>query len=157
MISRLSSEVKRHPLITFFVLAFALSWWPIPFYAAGLVPGTIIGFGPFLAALVVLAVVQGKIGVVGLLRRIVRWRVGFRWYAVALLLPVVISGAAAALNVLLFDARASSAVLSGWTGLFSTFALLLLIPGIGGSWEEPGWRGFALVRLQTGARRSMPA
>ncbi len=26
MISRLSSEVKRHPLITFFVLAFALSW-----------------------------------------------------------------------------------------------------------------------------------
>jgi uncharacterized protein len=150
MMSRLSSEVKRHPLITFFVLAFALSWWPIPFYAAGLVPGTIIGFGPFLAALVVLAVVQGKIGVVGLLRRMVRWRVGFRWYAVALLLPVVISGAAAALNVLLFDARASSAVLSGWTGLFSTFTLLLLIPGIGGSWEEPGWRGYALVRLQTG-------
>ncbi|MGH3144450.1 MAG: CPBP family intramembrane glutamate endopeptidase, partial [Rubrobacter sp.] len=98
--SRLSSVVKRRPLITFFVLAFALSWWPIPFYAAGLAPSPIIGFGPFLAALVVVAVAQGKTGVVGLLRRIVRWRVGFRWYVVALLLPVVISGAAAALNVL---------------------------------------------------------
>jgi membrane protease YdiL (CAAX protease family) len=150
MMSRLLSVVKQHPIITFFVLAFALSWWPIPFYAAGLVPATIVGFGPFLAALVVLAVAQGKTGVVGLLRRIVRWRVGFRWYAVALGLPVVISGAAAALNVLLFGAQASSAVLSGWTGLFSTFALLLLIPGIGGSWEEPGWRGYALPRLQAG-------
>lgn len=150
MMFRLYDVIRRHPLITFFVLAYALSWWPIPFYAAGLVPGTIVGFGPFLAALFVLAVVQGKTGVVGLLRRIVRWRVGFRWYAVALLLPVVISGAAAALNVLMFGAQASSAVLSGWTGLFPTFALLLLIPGIGGSWEEPGWRGFALPRLQAG-------
>ena len=149
-VPRPSSVFKRHPLITFFVLAFALSWWPIPLYAAGLAPGTIAAFGPFLAALIVLAVVQGKVGVVGLLRRMVRWRVGFHWYLVALLLPVVIFGVAAALNVLLFGAQASSAVLSGWTGLFSTFALSLLIPGIGGSWEEPGWRGYALPRLQAG-------
>jgi membrane protease YdiL (CAAX protease family) len=149
--SYLVSLIRRHPLISFFVLAYALSWWPIAFYAAGLSPSTIISFGPFLAALVVLAATQGKTGVVGLLRRIVRWRVGLRWYAVALLLPVVVTAAAAALNVLLLGAKASSSVaeLGGLTGLFSTFALLLLIPGIGGSWEEPGWRGYALPRLQT--------
>src|ERR687889_494053 len=113
--SYLVSLIRRHPLISFFVLAYALSWWPLAFYAAGLSPSPIISFGPFLAALVVLAATQGKTGVVGLLRRIVRWRVGFRWYAVALGFPVVISGAAAALNVLLFGAQASSAVLSGWT------------------------------------------
>ena len=149
--SYLVSLIRRHPLISFFVLAYALSWWPIAFYAAGLSPSTIISFGPFLAALVVLAATQGKTGVVGLLRRIVRWRVGLRWYAVALLLPVVVTAAAAALNVLLLGAKASFSVaeLGGLTGLFSTFALLLLIPGIGGSWEEPGWRGYALPRLQT--------
>jgi len=149
--SYLVSLIRRHPLISFFVLAYALSWWPIAFYAAGLSPSPIISFGPFLAALVVLAATQGKTGVVGLLRRIVRWRVGLRWYAVALLLPVVVTAAAAALNVLLLGAKASSSVaeLGGLTGLFSTFALLLLIPGIGGSWEEPGWRGYALPRLQT--------
>src|SRR5215210_8775298 len=150
--SYLVSLIRRHPLISFFVLAYALSWWPIAFYAAGLSPSSIISFGPFLAALVVLAATQGKTGVVGLLRRIVRWRVGLRWYAVALLLPVVVTAAAAALNVLLLGAKASSSVaeLGGLTGLFSTFALLLLIPGIGGAWEEPGWRGYALPRLQVG-------
>ena len=144
------SLVKRHPIITFFVLALALSWWPWILYAFGLYPAPIASFGPFLAALVVLAITQGKSGIGGLLRRMVRWRVGLRWYAVALLLPVGIALAATALNVLLGARAPSAADLGGWTGLFSTFAVVLLIPGIGGTWEEPGWRGFALPSLQAG-------
>jgi membrane protease YdiL (CAAX protease family) len=150
MMSRLSSVVRRHPLITFFVLAYALSWWPSILYALGLSSQPVVGFGPFLAALIVLAITHGRTGIGGLLRRMVRWRVGLRWYAAALLLPVGLASAATALNVLL-GAQAPSAVeLGGWTGLFSTFALVLLVPGIGGAWEEPGWRGFALPRLQSG-------
>lgn len=144
------SLVKRHPLIAFFVLTLALSWWPWILYAFGLYAAPIASFGPFLAALVVLAITQGKSGIGGLLRRMVRWRVGIRWYAVALLLPVGIALAATALNVLLGAQAPSAADLGGWTGLFSTFAVVLLIPGIGGAWEEPGWRGFALPRLQAG-------
>ena len=144
------SLVKRHPLIAFFVLTWALSWWPWILYAFGLSPTPIASFGPFLAALVVLAITQGKSGIGGLLRRMVRWRVGIRWYAVALLLPVGIALAATALNVLLGAQAPSAADLGGWTGLFSTFAVVLLIPGIGGAWEEPGWRGFALPSLQAG-------
>jgi uncharacterized protein len=148
--SYLASLIRRYPLVSFFVLAYALSWWPAILYALDLVPQPIVGFGPFLAALVVLAITRGKTGVVTLLRRMVRWRVGLRWYAVALLLPVAISLAAAVFNVLL-GAQAPSAVeLGGWTGLFSTFFILLLIPGLGGTWEEPGWRGYALPRLQVG-------
>src|SRR5215208_4028294 len=113
--------VKRHPLITFFVLAYALSWWPAILYALDLLPQPIVGFGPFLAALVVLALTSGKSGIVGLLRRMVRWRVGLRWYAVALLLPVTIALAAAAFNVMLGAQAPSSVELGGWTGLFSTF------------------------------------
>jgi uncharacterized protein len=142
------SLVKRHPLITFFVLAYALSWWPAILYALDLLPQPIVGFGPFLAALVVLALTSGKSGIVGLLRRLVRWRVAPVWYAVALLLPVAISLTAAAFNVLLGAQAPSSVEWGGWRGLFSTFFILLLIPGLGGTWEEPGWRGYALPRLQ---------
>ena len=144
------SFIRRYPLITFFVLAYVLSWWPWILYALDLLPQPIVGFGPFLAAIVVLAITRGKSGVVGLLRRMVRWRVGLRWYAVALLLPVAISLAAAVFNVLLGAQAPSSVELGGWMGLFSTFFLLLLVPGIGGAWEEPGWRGYALPRLQVG-------
>jgi uncharacterized protein len=146
----LVSLIRRYPLITFFVLAYVLSWWPWILYALDLLPQPIAGFGPFLAAIVVLAITRGKSGVVGLLRRMVRWRVGLRWYAVALLLPVAISLAAAVFNVLLGAQAPSPVELGGWMGLFSTFFLLLLVPGIGGAWEEPGWRGYALPRLQVG-------
>jgi uncharacterized protein len=148
--SYLGSLIRRYPLITFFVLAYALSWWPWVLYALDLSPQPIVGFGPFLAAIVVLLITRGKTGIVGLLRRMVRWRVGLRWYAVALLLPVAISLAAAAFNVLLGAQAPSAAELGGWTGLFSTFAIVLLVPGLGGAWEEPGWRGYALPRLQVG-------
>jgi len=117
------SLVRRYPLTAFFVLAYALSWWPWILYSAGLVPNPIVGVGPFLAALVVLAMTEGKTGVMGLLRRMVRWRVGLQWYAVALLLPIVVTLAAAALNIFLLGAQRTStaADLGGWSTLLQTF------------------------------------
>jgi uncharacterized protein len=150
MMSGLSSVVKRRPLITFFVLTFALTWLAWPVWALGLYPNPVFSFGPFLAALVALAITQGKSGVGGLLRRMVRWRVGIRWYAVALLVPIAITLAATMLNVLLGAQAPSSTDLGGWTDLLPAFFLILLIPGLGGAWEEPGWRGYALPRMQSG-------
>jgi uncharacterized protein len=144
------SLVRRYPVTAFFVLACALSWWPWILYSVGLSPTPIVGVGPFLAALLVLAVTEGKSGVVGLLRRMVRWRVGIQWYAVALLLPIVVILAAAALNVFLLGAQRTSSVadLGGWSSFLLLFLLSLLIPGFAGTWEEPGFRGYALPRLQ---------
>jgi uncharacterized protein len=148
----LVSLIRRYPLITFFVLACALSWWPWILYSFDLLPNPIVGFGPFLAALVVLALTEGKSGVGRLVRRMVRWRVGLRWYAVALLLPILVTLTAAALNVFLLGAQPTSSVaeLGGWSTFLQTFFLWLLIPGLAGTWEEPGFRGYALPRLQVG-------
>src|SRR5215217_1772457 len=49
------SLVKRRSIIAFFVLAYALSWWPVPF-------GSFIPAGPLLAALIVIPITQGRAG-----------------------------------------------------------------------------------------------
>jgi len=148
--ARISALVKRHRLTAFFILAYALSWWAWILYALGVFPNPVASFGPFLAAIVVLALTEGKAGLLGLFRRMIRWRVAPGWYAVALLLPVVLTAAATMLNVTLGAQAPSPAQLGAWPGIFSTFAIVLLVPGVGGAWEEPGWRGYAVPRLQHG-------
>src|SRR5215208_7484377 len=99
--SAISAFVRRHALTTFFLLSYALSWWAWPLYALGLFPNPVASFGPFLAAIVVLALTEGKAGLLGLFRRMVRWRIPPGWYVVALLLPTVLAATATVLNVLL--------------------------------------------------------
>jgi membrane protease YdiL (CAAX protease family) len=49
---------------------------------------------------------------------------------------------------LALGASADPAKVGLWTGIPVTMLALLLIPGIGGAWEEPGLRGYALGRLE---------
>jgi hypothetical protein len=92
--------VKRHPIIAFFVLTFVLSWWTWPLYAMGLSPSPVFS-GPLLAALIVIPITQGWAGLRELGSRIIRWRVGWRWYAVALGIPLAVAVAGVALSVAL--------------------------------------------------------
>ena len=144
------SPVRRHPVIWFAALSIVLSWWAWPLYSLGLIPVPVASFGPFLAALVVLAVTEGKPGIVGLLRRMGRWRVGVGWYLVALALPLALSAVAVMINIALGAQADLSMAAFDWLGILSAFAMALLIPGFGGAWEEPGWRGYAVPRLQAG-------
>jgi uncharacterized membrane protein AbrB (regulator of aidB expression) len=81
-VNTITSVVKRHPLVTFFVLAFGLSWLAAIPYALGLFPVPILTFGPSLAAVIVAALAGGRAGLRELLSRCVRWRVGLGWYPV---------------------------------------------------------------------------
>jgi len=148
MISTLSDVTKRHSLLVFFVLAYALSWWAWLLYPVGLWPIPIFPAGPFLAAVVVLALTTGKPGLKDLLQRMVKWRVGLRWYVVALGLPTILTLIAVVLNISLGAPAPTAEQFSGWPDLLPTLIVVLLVPGLGGPWEEPGWRGYALERLQ---------
>ena len=137
------SWITRHPLISFFALAYALSWWPWVWTALDpTAPSTILPPGPLLAALFVLAVIGGWSAVSQFLKRIVRWRVGPSWYAIALGLPVAITIVSALLNIALGAEMAPH--FHGWADLGARFLFILLLIGLG---EEPAWRGFALPRL----------
>jgi uncharacterized protein len=107
--NRIRLVVKHQPLITFFVLAYAFAWlgWTVP---ARLYTGTplttlltlpfiLMVPAPLLAAIFVTALTRGKAGVMSLLRKFTIWRVGWGWYAVALLLGPVVGLSATYLNV----------------------------------------------------------
>jgi uncharacterized protein len=142
------SALTKHRLVSFFVLAYAFSWWPWPLYAAGVPGEPFLSFGPLIAAVVVIAVSDGRPGLRALTARMLRWRVGWRWYAVALGLPLAVDGLAWVLNAML---GAPSPSLGGglpWYGLFLVFAVRLINPLDGPLGEEPGWRAHGLPALQ---------
>src|ERR1700712_3954439 len=92
----------RHPLVSFFLMAYAFSWivwspWVLGQDGAGLLPisidPTVVGYlnaAAILAGPAAAGVTDGRAGVRSLLARLVLWRVGMRWYVVALVgVPVV--------------------------------------------------------------------
>jgi uncharacterized protein len=144
-----TSLVRRSPLVSFFVLTYALSWGLGALFAGVplIAPDRLFGAGPLVAALLVAAVAEGRAGLRDLGRRLVRWRVGLRWYAVVLVLPVVLVG----VTVTLIPVFGGTAL--DWTKrpeLAPTallLVILLLLPLAVPLGEEVGWRGFALPRL----------
>ena len=138
--------VERHDVVLFFVLAFLLSWsiWPLMLLNPDSSP--MVPFGPLLAALVLTAVVGGWRGVVSLLKPVGRWRVHPVWYVVALLGPFLVAGLSGAAAVLMGGAPAPGwGVYSDLPGLAASIVSTMLIIGL---FEEPGWRGYALPRMQ---------
>ena len=99
--------VERHPLLSFYALAFAITWGGLIMVVGG--PSEILGSpekfetpfglvllawlaGPSVASILMTGVVHGRAGLRDLLTRVTRWRVGARWYAVALLTaPILVT------------------------------------------------------------------
>jgi membrane protease YdiL (CAAX protease family) len=158
--NHLSHIMRRYPLFFYFLLAFGFSWaYELTVYRALFTPslslrGVLLdlGFtlGPTLAAFLITAITQGRAGIVQLLRRYVLWRVGLRWYLLVLLgVPALLLISVLPLPGALSAFRLPA--LSFWPTYLLIYLLFLVFEGPLG--EEPGWRGFALPRLQ---RRAGP-
>src|SRR5919202_540319 len=135
------SAVRHHPIITFFVLTYAIGWGCIPFW-------TFMAGSPFIAALIVIPLTQGWAGLRELGSRMIRWRVRWYWYVVAIGLPLAVILLTAGLNVALGASAPSLAFVGSVSTILLVFAVRLVNPGDGALGEEPGWRGFALPGLQ---------
>jgi len=97
------------------VLSCLLSWWPAVVAAFGSSEGGLAGFGPFIAAVVVLALTQGRSGVKDLLARMIKWRVGPRAYLVAFGIPIAITAVAILLTIATGAPMPSAAALGACT------------------------------------------
>ena len=96
--SRRSGLVEQHPLACFLVLTYLAAWclWaPLVIFRDALPPT--VGFilvllgslVPSTVAIILVALIHSKAGVRRLLSRLVKWRVGLRWYLVVLILPLL--------------------------------------------------------------------
>lgn len=142
----------------FFALAIALSWamW-LPLALTGRtvergsvsptnVPGLL---GPMLAALIVTAATGGLPGLREIGGRMLRWRVGWHWWAMAFS-PLALFALAAPITRLIdghWPDWSAFDRMNGYPemGVVGVWALVTLLNGFG---EETGWRGFATHHLQ---------
>jgi membrane protease YdiL (CAAX protease family) len=147
---RFTVWLQHHRLSAFFVLAYAISWSSWPLYAVGLMPRMeFLPIGPLIAALLVTGLAWGRPGLKAWGRRLIRWRVGWIWYAVALLLPPLMALVTGFAAIALGAPASGMAEVTG-TGLLAVFAVRLVNPMDGPLGEEPGFRGYAVPLLQTG-------
>jgi uncharacterized protein len=149
--SRRLTTVQRHPVSLFFALTYAVSWslW-VPLVVFGdRMPGT-LGFiltvlgslVPSTVGILIVARLHGKRGVRTLLGRLLKGRVGFRWYLAVLLLPLLVP-LSVGLSVL-FGGE-SPVIASTIVGIVVGFAFSIFPGSALGKIE---WRGLALSRLQ---------
>jgi membrane protease YdiL (CAAX protease family) len=161
IMTNIKEFIKRHAVLTYYALVFAISWGGILILAA---PGGIpappeqverlflfmllaLFAGPSIAGILMNYLVGGRAGLRDLLARLLRWRVSIRWYAAAFLTgPLLVT--AILLGLSLF----SPAFLPGIVTTDDKLTLLLF--GIawglvgGGFLEELGWTGFAVPSLR---------
>jgi membrane protease YdiL (CAAX protease family) len=161
IIMTVKTFIKRYPVLTYFALTFAISWGGVLILGAPYgMPATSAQFeklwtvvvlpyflGPSVAGLLLTGLVHGRAGFRELLSRLLRWRVGARWYAVALLTsPLLVT------PLLLAFSLISPVFLPGIITAADRVSLILsgVVTGLifGGLMEELGWTGFAVPTLR---------
>jgi uncharacterized protein len=158
--------IKNHPLFSYFTVVFVMSWVGVLIVVGpGGIPATnkeqldtlfpmallAMVAGPSVTGILLTGLVYGKAGLREFGSRLLRWRVGVRWYAVALLTaPLVFTAVSFGLSL------TSSEFLPGILTSDDKAAVLLMGVFAGlmaGIFEELGWTGFAtptLLRLRYG-------
>ena len=159
--TNLKAFVTRHPVATYFALTFAISWggvllvigWPLGMTSVKAQDNPLFPFafvamlaGPVVSGILLTIIIDGATGLRELLARLLRWRVGARWYLVALL-----SAPLLATVITLTLSRFSAEFLPGILVSNDKAAVLMLGLVVGlmaGFCEELGWTGFAIPRLR---------
>ena len=151
---KMQQMMRRYPLFFFFLITYTFSWIvSIPYILSewGILQGNfqlafvLKGFGPFLTALLMTWILEGNQGIKRLRKRIRDWKKSWFWYVLVLIgIPMLIL-----IGIVLQPGATTN--FQGLKPLLLVsyfFTYIAVFFGGGPLGEEPGWRGFALPRLQ---------
>lgn len=153
--------IKNHPLLTYFILAYLISWgiaFPLVAQTQGWLRTSVpfplhylTAYGPLLSALIITAFTQGAKGVNKFITGLYQWRGISLGLWLATFSPLLIF----ILFLLLIPAFGGKTPDLRQIGLVNFlpdlgFGALILWTVTSGLGEEAGWRGFALPMLQKG-------
>ncbi len=156
----LGQVMQQHPLFSYFFMAYAFSWiMSIPCVLAewGYLPDPLFNIfflikafaGPFLAAIIMVNLTEGKGGAARFRRRFFQMHAGWQWYLFILLaipalflLGIILQPGALAS----FHGFPNNSLVFYLVNYLINFVIIFFFGGPLA--EEPGWRGFALPRMQ---------
>jgi membrane protease YdiL (CAAX protease family) len=101
--------------------------------------------GPLLAAVIAYALESGRKGIRGLWQTSTRWRIGWRWYGIMLAILLAINLPTFMFGLVRGPLPAAAQVRTILIWLVPVFLYTFFASGL----EEPGWRGYALPKLQS--------
>ena len=152
--------LKRHSLFIGIILMFIYTW-TIDLSHSGVLPFKVpfavaltVGWGFIFVSLLMTWLTLGKEAMKTLFKRFFLWRVGWKWYLIAILLMPTLRFAAIPLTARLTGVPAdySHPMIRDFIPLdWPLFALLIawILFEVFTNGEEMGWRGYVLPRLQS--------
>ena len=139
------SWIRRSPIVAYFVMVFGIEWLLV-FALSSLIPPMIallIGsWLPNIVGVFITGMAGGRKGLAEMASKIVLWRISFKWYVMAALLPLAIPFLSRWIYKLMGNP------VPGVVPLDQIPFLLFVSIFTGAMGEELGWRGTALPRLQ---------
>ena len=134
----MKAAIEKHPVLSFIVIAFGWTWPLAALIEQSMVFPLLALFGPCVAAIIVLYVSRGRVGLAQLGSKFRLSRALVAWCILAALLPLVLLMPLWLLHVW------------WWGGIgfkLSALSLLSLVVAVLIVGEEVGWRGFLLPYL----------
>ena len=144
--SLITSFIKRYPQGVFWGIAYLVSFGG--YYMSVLFPSdawVLVILAIFLGGALITGIVDGWDAVKTYFGRLLRFRAGIQWYAIALLTPFMLGFIAYGMSLLTGAKVSGNFPAFGAVAEVFVFSCLTISLG-----EEPGFRGFALPRLMKG-------